>query len=48
METEPTPLALVGFRAVVVTPMGISTALALAVAGGVRQRAVPVTLGTAA
>ena len=36
------------FRAVVVTPMGISTALALAVAGGVRQRAVPVTLGTAA
>ena len=40
----PTQVALQGFRAVIVTPMGISTPLADSVAGGVRQRLVSITL----
>ena len=47
MVTEPTQVLLQGFRAVFVATMEISATLALAVAGGVRQRTIPITLGTA-
>ena len=47
MATAPTPADLQGFRAVFETAVEVSPALALAVAGGVRQRAVPISLGAA-
>ena len=47
MATALTPLALQGFRAVFVSAVEVSTALALTVTGGVRQRTIPITLGPA-
>ena len=47
MATAPTPADLQGFLAVIVAAMEISTPLALTGTGGVRQRAVPMTLGAA-
>jgi hypothetical protein len=47
MVTELTQVLLQGFRAVIVAPLVISAALALSVTGGVRQRTIPISLGSA-
>ena len=47
MATVPTPVALLGYRVDVAENLGISSSLALTVAGGVRHKALPIPPGTA-